>query len=54
MIQYVTAQEAADILHISRSRLYHIKDRLTHRKGNTPQSQILFRKDTLVDDYMNK
>ena len=50
---WVTAEEAAKILKISRSRVYQIKNQLTHRKGNTPQSRVLFKKSRLREDYMN-
>ena len=32
---WVSAEEAAKILNLSRGRVYHIKNHLTHRKGNT-------------------
>lgn len=50
---WLTAQEAADRLGISVDRLYHIKSRLTHRKGNTRSSRIYFLQSTLFEDYMN-
>ena len=50
---YLTPAEAAEELGLSRSRIYHIKQYLTHRKGATPQSRILFRRDTLLDDYLS-
>lgn len=51
--EWVTAEEAAKILHISRDRLYHIKNHLTHRKGNSPKSRLLFLKSSLIEDYMD-
>ena len=46
---WLTPQEAANKLGLSRDRIYHIKDRLTHKKGD---SRIFFLDRTLVDDYM--
>jgi len=51
--EWVSAEEAAKILNLSRSRIYQIKNHLTHRKGNTPQSRVLFKKSRLREDYMN-
>ncbi len=50
---WVSAEEAAKILKISRGRIYQIKNHLTHRKGNTPQSRLFFKKSRLQEDYMN-
>lgn len=51
---WITAEEAAKILHISRGRLYHIKNHLTHIKmGNSEKSRVLFKKSCLFEDYMN-
>lgn len=50
---WVSAEEAAKILNISRGRVYQIKNHLTHRKGNTPQSRLFFKKSRLREDYMN-
>ncbi len=50
---WVSAEEAAKILNISRGRIYQIKNHLTHRKGNTPQSRVFFKKSRLREDYMN-
>ena len=50
---WVSAEEAAKILNISRGRVYQIKNHLTHRKGNTPQSRVFFKKSRLREDYMN-
>ena len=50
--EYCTPKEAAEILRISVSRIYHIKNHLTHVKcGDHKQGRVLFRKDRLVDDY---
>lgn len=49
---WLTAKEAADKLSISVSRLYHLKDHLTHRKGNSPRGRLYFLEQTLFDDYM--
>ena len=50
---WVSAEEAAKILNISRGRVYQIKNHLTHRKGNTPQSRVFFKKGRLREDYLN-
>lgn len=50
----ITAAQAAELLHISVSRIYHIKDKLRHiKQGNKPQGRLLFFEATLVEDYMN-
>ena len=51
--EWVTAKEAAEILKISIGRLYHIKNHLTHRKGNSEKSRLFFLKSRLLDDYIN-
>lgn len=50
---WLTPQEAADRLGLSVSHIYHIKCRLTHRKGNTSRSRVFFLERTLFDDYMD-
>ena len=50
---WLTAKEAADRLGMSVSRLYHLKNNLTHKKGKSSQSRIYFLERTLFDDYMN-
>lgn len=50
---WVTPKEAAVELGLSVGRIYQIKNYLTHRKGNTPQSHVFFLLSTLFDDYMN-
>ncbi len=50
---WVTAEEAAKILKLSRGTIYHIKNHLTHKKGNSPKSRVLFKKSRLREDYMN-
>lgn len=50
---WVSAEEAAKILNLSRGRIYQIRNHLTHRKGNTPQSRVLFKKSRLREDYLN-
>lgn len=50
---WLSPQEAAERLGLSVSRLYHIKNRLTHRKGNSPKSRVFFLESTLFDDYMD-
>lgn len=51
--EWVSPAEAARILNLSVGRIYHIKNYLTHRKGNSPRSRVFFLKRTLFDDYMN-
>jgi hypothetical protein len=50
---WLSPQEAADQLGLSVSRIYHIKNQLTHRKGNSCRSRVFFLASTLFDDYMN-
>ena len=51
---WITSEEAAKMLHISRDRLYHIKNHLTHIKmGNSVKSRVLFKKSCLLEDCMN-
>lgn len=50
---WLSPQEAADKLGLSVSRIYHIKNRLTHRKGNSRSARVFFLDKTLFDDYMN-
>ncbi len=50
---WLTAKEAAIRLELSVGRIYQLKDKLTHRKGNSPQSHVFFLERTLFDDYMN-
>jgi hypothetical protein len=50
---WLSPQEAADRLGLSVGRIYHIKDQLTHRKGNSIRSRLFFLESTLFDDYMN-
>ena len=49
---WLSPKEAADHLGISRDWIYHIKDRLTHRKGDKNKSRVFFLKKALIDDYM--
>ena len=51
--EWVTVEEAAAILNLSKGRIYQIKNHLTHRKGNSPQSRVYFLKSRLFEDYMN-
>lgn len=51
---WLTVKEAAIKLNLSVGRIYQLKDYLTHRKGNTPQSRVFFLERTLWDDYMNR
>lgn len=51
---WITAKEAALRLNLSVSRIYHIKNRLTHRKiGDSPKSRILFLERAIVNDYLS-
>lgn len=50
---WLSPKEAAVRLGLSVSRVYHLKNRLTHRKGNTPRSRVYFLESTLFEDYMN-
>jgi len=52
--EWVTAEGAAAILHLSKGTIYHIKKHLTHRKGNSLQSRVFFLKRTLFEDYLNR
>ena len=52
--EWLTPKEAATKLGLSVSRIYQIKNNLTHRKvGNERQSRVFFFFFTLIDDYMN-
>ena len=48
---WLTPQEAAARLGLSVGRIYHIKDKLTHRKGNSPRSRVFFLESRLFEDY---
>lgn len=50
---WLSPKEAADRIGLSVSRIYHIKNSLTHRKGNSSRSRVFFLESTLFDDYMN-
>jgi len=51
---YCDINEAAEILHLSVSRLYHIKNKLPHIKGGVSrQSRILFIRNELIEAYKN-
>lgn len=50
---WLSPQEAADRLGLSVSRIYHIRNHLTHRKGNSSRSRVFFLEATLFDDYMS-
>lgn len=50
---WLSPKEAADRLGLSVDRIYHIKNKLTHRKGNSRASRLYFLEATLFDDYMN-
>ncbi len=51
--EWVTVEEAAAILNLSKGRICQIKNHLTHRKGNSRQSRVYFLKSRLFEDYMN-
>ena len=51
--EWLTMKEAAIELNLSVVRVRQIKNLLTHRKGNTPQSRVYFLKSKLFEDYMN-
>ena len=50
---WLTPKEAAIELGLSVSRIYQIKNYLTHRKGNTRQSHVFFLKRTIFEEYMS-
>lgn len=50
---WLTPQEAADHLGLSVGYIYHIKDKLTHKKGDRKKSRVFFLESTLFDDYMS-
>lgn len=52
-VVWLSPKEAADKLGLSVGRIYHIKNKLTHRKGNTSRARVFFRESTLFDDYIN-
>lgn len=50
----LTSKQAAEILGISKSRLYQIKDKLPYVKiGNNKQSPIRFKAATLKQSFLN-
>jgi hypothetical protein len=51
---WLTPKEAAQELGLSVDRIYHLKNLLTHRKGNTIRSHVFFLKRTLFQDYISK
>ena len=50
---WLTPKEAAIELGLSVSRIYQLKNYLTHRKGNTKKSRLYFLASTLFEDYMS-
>lgn len=50
---WLSVKEAAERLGLSVSRIYHIKNKLTHRKGNSTRSRVYFLESALFEDYMN-
>lgn len=52
--EWLTPKEAATKLGLSVSRIYQIKNNLTHRKvGSERQGRVFFLESKLIDDYMN-
>lgn len=52
--KYITVNEAAQILRLSISRVYHLKNKLPHIKcGSSKKSRILFIRDQLITAYQN-
>ena len=49
---WLSPKEAAVRLNLSVGRIYQLKDKLTHRKGDNKQSRIFFLERTLFDEYM--
>ena len=51
---WLSPKEAAAKLDLSVSRIYQIKNSLTHRKvGSHKQGRVFFLDRTLFEDYMN-
>ena len=50
---WLTPKEAAIRLGLSVGRVYHLKNKLTHRKGNSSHSRVYFLERTLFEDYIN-
>lgn len=50
---WLTPKEAADKLGLKVGTIYHIKNQLTHRKGNSSKSRVFFLESALFDDYMS-
>lgn len=48
---WLSPKEAAVRLSLSVGRIYQLKDKLTHRKGDNKQSRIFFLERTLFDEY---
>ena len=52
--RWLTPKEAAQKLGLSVSRIYQIKNQLTHKKvGTEKQSRVFFLDSELVEDYLN-
>jgi len=49
---WLSPKEAAVRLSLSVGRIYQLKDKLTHRKGDNKQSRVYFLERTLFDEYM--
>ena len=50
---WLTPQEAADKLGLSVGRIYHLKNQLTHLKGDSLRSRVYFLERSLFEDYIN-
>ena len=50
---WLTPKEAAEKLGLTVGYIYHIKNHLTHRKGNLAKSRVYFLESTLFDDYLS-
>lgn len=54
MNDLITVADAARILNLSPSRIYHIRHKLPHIKcGDKQQSRVLFLRDKIVEAYQN-
>jgi hypothetical protein len=52
--EYITPADAARILHLSVSRIYHLRNKLPHIKcGFSKQSRVLFIRSKLIESYQN-
>ena len=50
--EYITIDKAAEMLHLSVSRVYHLRNKLPHIKcGNAKNSRVLFISNQLIEAY---